>query len=513
LKLNLPIIAFKLADRKPNLHLCTNHGNNLLSARLLSPGIVHFDPYAVYIGTAEEIRTIDQASLPSDVIVVGEEAAQALSETECNWLSFEEGDVPEIFNAVQQVFDFYNQIDSELYDAVMQEQDIQSLLDICSRFFDNPVHLVDSSLRLIAHSSELDDDIHDESWMEMLSTGYASVTVIDALKKANLLDELNRGREAMLVNLGGFILPYMSANIFAHDKRIVSICVREHSHHLEEAQLGLLDHVATVLTNVIAKRQNLHYLHLGYVERIMLDLIKGNSVDTGILRFGLSQIGWNVEDSYYLLKIIPDFKDVSGGTIEYTGAMIKNLFSGSILLSLSDVLVLIVNLKYCTKALPNIFGTLETFLCKRKFKCGVSLKSHDLSALHGQYMLAAAAIKNGTLIEKDKYLFFYENYVASHILELCAKMIDVRILCHPEALKLYEHDQKNEGTLLYTLYVYLMKEKSLVMASQELNIHRNTLVYRLSKISEIIDADLNDGNTRLHLIFSYEILRYLDYFK
>jgi len=460
LKLNLSIIALKLAERNPTLHLCSNRGNNLLSARLFSPGIDCFDSCAVYIGTVAQIRSIDQRGLPSDVIVVGKEAEQTLSGTACNWMAIGQGDVSETFNAVQQVFDFYNQIDSELRDAVIQEQEIQSLLDVCFRFFDNPVFLVDSSLRLMAHSSRLEDDIHDGLWMEMLSTGYASVTVIDALKNANVLDEINCSREAMLLKLGDPILPFMSANVFTHDKRIVSICVREHSHHLEEAQLGLLNHVITVLTSVIVKRQNFRYFHLGYAERILLDLVKGNSVDSGILRFGLSQIGWNVEDSYYLLKIMPDSRDVSGGTIEYTGAMIKNLFSGSILLSLSDVLVLIVNLKFCTQGLPNIFGTLGTFLCKRKFKCGVSLKSHDLSALHGQYILAAAAIKNGTLIEKDKYLFFYENYVSSHILELCAKTIDVRILCHPDALKLYEHDQKNKGTLLYTLCLSCEREKS-----------------------------------------------------
>ncbi len=114
--------------------------------------------------------------------MVGEEAAQALSETECNWLSFEEGDVPEIFNAVQQVFDFYNQIDSELYDAVMQEQDIQSFWTFAVVFL-----IIRASCRFVVEAhrplQRADDDIHDESWMEMLSTGYASVTVIDALKK------------------------------------------------------------------------------------------------------------------------------------------------------------------------------------------------------------------------------------------------------------------------------------------------------------------------------------------
>ncbi|WP_366557019.1 helix-turn-helix domain-containing protein [Desulfosporosinus sp. BICA1-9] len=37
-------------------------------------------------------------------------------------------------------------------------------------------------------------------------------------------------------------------------------------------------------------------------------------------------------------------------------------------------------------------------------------------------------------------------------------------------------------------------------------IHRNTLVHRVNKIEKIISADLDDPETRLHILISYKLL-------
>ena len=77
-------------------------------------------------------------------------------------------------------------------------------------------------------------------------------------------------------------------------------------------------------------------------------------------------------------------------------------------------------------------------------------------------------------------------------------------------LRIAEHDQQNNSSLLQTLKVYLLQEKSLLAASQELHIHRNTLVYRLGKIEQISGLDLNSPLIRLQGILSCLILEYLN---
>ena len=82
-----------------------------------------------------------------------------------------------------------------------------------------------------------------------------------------------------------------------------------------------------------------------------------------------------------------------------------------------------------------------------------------------------------------------------------------------EIMKLKEYDKKNDEELLETLYVYLACERSYVKTSELLNLHRNTIVYRINKIEGIINLDLDSIHGRLQillssLIISNDLLKY-----
>ena len=63
------------------------------------------------------------------------------------------------------------------------------------------------------------------------------------------------------------------------------------------------------------------------------------------------------------------------------------------------------------------------------------------------------------------------------------------------------------GERVETLRVYLSNERSLVKAAKELFVHRNTLVYRINKILEILICDLEDSYTREYMRLSIRVLR------
>lgn len=65
--------------------------------------------------------------------------------------------------------------------------------------------------------------------------------------------------------------------------------------------------------------------------------------------------------------------------------------------------------------------------------------------------------------------------------------------------QLAEHDRKTNGELVRTLDAYLEHGGALAEAAAALNVHRNTLLYRIGRIEEIIGMDLKDTNQRLNL--------------
>lgn len=72
--------------------------------------------------------------------------------------------------------------------------------------------------------------------------------------------------------------------------------------------------------------------------------------------------------------------------------------------------------------------------------------------------------------------------------------------------KLYETDQESSSQLLETLREYLIQNGNMLQTSKKLFIHRNTLQYRIGKIEEIINKDINEFNIKRDLQNAFMIL-------
>ena len=64
---------------------------------------------------------------------------------------------------------------------------------------------------------------------------------------------------------------------------------------------------------------------------------------------------------------------------------------------------------------------------------------------------------------------------------------------------LAEHDSRTNSELLHTLNAYLESGGALAEAAAGINVHRNTLLYRLGRIEDIVKVDLREFKQRLNL--------------
>ncbi|ETI88083.1 PucR family transcriptional regulator [Clostridium butyricum] len=61
------------------------------------------------------------------------------------------------------------------------------------------------------------------------------------------------------------------------------------------------------------------------------------------------------------------------------------------------------------------------------------------------------------------------------------------------------HDKNNKSNLIETLKVYLNNECNIVNTSKIMNIHRNTIKYRINRIENILNISLSDSFVKLNL--------------
>ena len=64
-----------------------------------------------------------------------------------------------------------------------------------------------------------------------------------------------------------------------------------------------------------------------------------------------------------------------------------------------------------------------------------------------------------------------------------------------------------------TLVNYLQNACNTQRSARMLSLHKNTLLYRLGRIREILGCDLSSGEDQFMLQLSYRVLFYLDLFK
>ena len=73
--------------------------------------------------------------------------------------------------------------------------------------------------------------------------------------------------------------------------------------------------------------------------------------------------------------------------------------------------------------------------------------------------------------------------------------------------KLSEHDQKHSGNNVQLLYTYLFCDCRASDASALLHMHRNNVLYRVSRIEELLDVKLSDPEIKRGFIHAWPLLQ------
>lgn len=139
---------------------------------------------------------------------------------------------------------------------------------------------------------------------------------------------------------------------------------------------------------------------------------------------------------------------------------------------------------------------------------GIGTQMHDLHQVILSYKRAKAAV---TMAEQFKYpmVLFEEMGVYQILFSIEDKRILIEMyqkLLQP----LIDYDQKHHGELEHTLYYYLLYDGSQVAMAKNLYMHRNTINYRMTKIKELLNCQLETFDEKMSYMLALYIKKMLD---
>jgi DNA-binding PucR family transcriptional regulator len=153
---------------------------------------------------------------------------------------------------------------------------------------------------------------------------------------------------------------------------------------------------------------------------------------------------------------------------------------------------------------------LESFLQRFGIQCGISRCFEQLAALRLHYDQAKNALRTGQHSAPNLLIFSYSTFAMQHVAGIVWDSGWAEGFIQPGLLELVEFDSEHHTDFVTTLTVYLRNSGNITNMSKSLNMHRNTSIYRMNRISEIMGVRLTDYDTMQQIIFS---LRLLDYNK
>ncbi|QPC80731.1 helix-turn-helix domain-containing protein [Phototrophicus methaneseepsis] len=142
---------------------------------------------------------------------------------------------------------------------------------------------------------------------------------------------------------------------------------------------------------------------------------------------------------------------------------------------------------------------------------GISRPAEGLSMLRDAYREAKDAVSiAGELNDMEHTTFYGDLKLYQLLLALKERSLTNLHQFYEETLApLVEHDERKQSDLIRTLDGFFNANGNLAKAAQDLDVHRNTLVYRLERISELTNLDLNDADNRLILHLALKVQRVL----
>lgn len=523
MNLNMQILTYNMTQYQIEPHLTADTSLSLCGARPFPPreeDLEHQERY-VYVASASSVTPGDISILKNIILVLkptdkdGAQYKKLCAEDQNLILVFPPAQPRDVLCAVSEIFEFYCEQMAKLLYAVAENRSLAHCLNIACHLFHDPMFMLDTASTLVAYTTEDGGgmDLREEIWPSILANGHISLNAMNYYEKANEPISNMLKRHAFFHTIDPTLYHSIRINIFIDDVRVGRILIADDYAPLGEGYLAIADYISPLISTIIRKQDEIRNLRQTELEQFVCRQLDGFQYkNLSIVRKHLSGLHWDINGNYHLIRIIDQdegLNDVS----TFTMRNIRSLFPSCIMTIYKDCAVFLINSASCEPPLSAQEEQLLELGKAHDLKIGVSMRFSKITAMKAQYELVSATMEVGMRLAPKEIIYLYQDLadlVWLHLLQKGSTGIQVGDICCEEIRILHDYDKKYHTSLVESLMVYLLSERSLLKASERLHLHRNSLVYRLDKINSIVDLDLSDPLYRRYLLASCYALCYME---
>jgi hypothetical protein len=398
--------------------------------------------------------------------------------------------VDALLQAGYAVFTSYEDWHKTLLMAIIQHKPIDIFLETAAEKLTNPLALFDNTLALLSTAGTFLQSPRGTIWKKINNPSFVPSDFFTQQEQPELSKAAAKedGTPSILHPSADPNHTYVSSHIWIDGKHYGSIGMVDINGPFTNGQLFIIREISHALK--LYFQNNSIYMRMVENKLNYLDsLLEGVEISAEIVSRYLDRIKWKLDDEFcFLTFICPIDLTIPITSISYV-KQLNTIFPLALISVYRDSIIVIVRCTDYNIRRDKERRQLEKLLAKNDMRCGISMVFHNFMRLRYYYTqssFAAAQCES----HPGSLLYYYENCQRDHVLKSLGNSADLQSFCHPEILALWESGIEEQQELVRCLYHYLLNGKNLAATAKALFIHRNTLIYRLEKLSNILQCDL-----------------------
>jgi PucR family transcriptional regulator, purine catabolism regulatory protein len=144
------------------------------------------------------------------------------------------------------------------------------------------------------------------------------------------------------------------------------------------------------------------------------------------------------------------------------------------------------------------------------YRIGVSNVCTDFLAIGKSCLLAQDVLRISAKLPTSEGVFYFNDLISYHLLDSTLDKVRLRNFFDSTLGSLRDYDKLNKAELMSTLESYYLANGNVSIASKAMFIHRNTFIYRIEKIKQILHNDLKDAEYNFNCQLALHISKIID---
>ncbi len=372
-------------------------------------------------------------------------------------------------------------------------QDLDEIAFELSCYFNNPIVFVDDFFNNIACYPK--DPTHCKPYDAFLQIPFPALNL--AISEDNIREliypEIFR---TYLTSFKPFMVPSINGGIYADGKIIGSMALFAHNQPITQIDVKLIDYLLLLIAGKSFIRQIKEKNSLTTFYHTLLN----HSFNIGSVLDDMAKFKLDTTAGYITLIIQ---STQANGLSENQLMSLKRILNADLYAFIEMKLIFSIPCQQWNaemkKQLASAANTNQWMIAIDDYPR--PLLKTDFAYFLGSQLLERTAEQSGLLLTSQHY---YELVFANP--DLFSKENRENLFYYDQLLPLIDQNSERMSDFYQTLKLYIFSHSNLNDTAEQLCIHRNTLSYRLEKISDLLQIDFNDSNAKNNLLLTLKLL-------